>query len=200
MEERLLFSVHEVAKILHSSPSYIYKLIDKGYLPSIKLISFLKLILFNFNNSVIINSPYEAIHPHDKVWFRRKLSPNTFNSVPQSHKQCHITLPLDAVRPGIRDNTNNLPKRLPVKSIKLASDVRYFYKHPQDLVLPDRKCLPNTMTSLPHSHLHFQRALPSLVFSALSITVNLPNFYPNISINVFVAIYLFSILNKKIIV
>ena len=37
MEERLLSSVHEVAKILHSSPSYIYKLIDKWYLPSIKL-------------------------------------------------------------------------------------------------------------------------------------------------------------------
>lgn len=37
MEDRLLYSVHEVAKILHSSPSYIYKLIEKGYLPSIKL-------------------------------------------------------------------------------------------------------------------------------------------------------------------
>lgn len=37
MEERLLYSVHEVAKILHSSPAYIYKLIEKGYLPCIKL-------------------------------------------------------------------------------------------------------------------------------------------------------------------
>lgn len=37
MEDRLLYSVHETAKILHSSPSYIYKLIAKGYLPAIKL-------------------------------------------------------------------------------------------------------------------------------------------------------------------
>ena len=40
MEDRLLYSVHETAKILHSSPSYIYKLIAKGYLPAIKLGSY----------------------------------------------------------------------------------------------------------------------------------------------------------------
>ena len=27
----------EIAKILHTSPNYIYKLIDKGYLPAIRL-------------------------------------------------------------------------------------------------------------------------------------------------------------------
>ena len=33
----LIYTVQEVAKILHSSPNYIYSLIDKGYLPAIKL-------------------------------------------------------------------------------------------------------------------------------------------------------------------
>ena len=37
MDEHLIYTVHEVAKILHSSPNYIYLLIEKGYLPAIKL-------------------------------------------------------------------------------------------------------------------------------------------------------------------
>ena len=37
MEERLIYTVQEVASILHSSPNYIYELIRKGYLPAIKL-------------------------------------------------------------------------------------------------------------------------------------------------------------------
>ncbi len=37
MNERLIYTVHEVAKILHSSPNYIYTLIEKGYLPALKL-------------------------------------------------------------------------------------------------------------------------------------------------------------------
>lgn len=37
MEERLIYTVQEVASILHSSPNYIYDLIRKGYLPAIKL-------------------------------------------------------------------------------------------------------------------------------------------------------------------
>ena len=37
MNETLIYTVHEVAKILHSSPNYIYKLIEYGYLPAIKL-------------------------------------------------------------------------------------------------------------------------------------------------------------------
>jgi len=50
MEENLLYSVHEVAKMLHSSPNYIYKLIEKGYLPAIKLgsIKILKSTLIQF--------------------------------------------------------------------------------------------------------------------------------------------------------
>lgn len=37
MNERLIYTVQEVSKILHSSPNYIYMLIDKGYLPALKL-------------------------------------------------------------------------------------------------------------------------------------------------------------------
>lgn len=37
MEDRLIYTVQEVASILHSSPNYIYELIRKGYLPAIKL-------------------------------------------------------------------------------------------------------------------------------------------------------------------
>ena len=50
MEERLIYTVQEVASILHSSPNYIYELIRKGYLPAIKLgsLKVLKTILERF--------------------------------------------------------------------------------------------------------------------------------------------------------
>ena len=37
MNENIVYTVKEVAKMLHSSPNYIYELINKGYLPAIKL-------------------------------------------------------------------------------------------------------------------------------------------------------------------
>ena len=37
MNDRFIYTVQEVASILHSSPNYIYELIRKGYLPAIKL-------------------------------------------------------------------------------------------------------------------------------------------------------------------
>ena len=37
MNDKLVYTVQEVAKILHSSPNYIYGLIYKEYLPAIKL-------------------------------------------------------------------------------------------------------------------------------------------------------------------
>lgn len=37
MNNCLIYTVQEVASILHSSPNYIYALISKGYLPAIKL-------------------------------------------------------------------------------------------------------------------------------------------------------------------
>ena len=37
MNDKLVYTVQEVAKILHSSPNYIYQLISKGYIPAIKL-------------------------------------------------------------------------------------------------------------------------------------------------------------------
>ena len=35
--ERLIYTVQEVAALLHSSPNYIYTLIEKGFLPALKL-------------------------------------------------------------------------------------------------------------------------------------------------------------------
>ena len=37
MKDTVVYTVKEVAKLLHSSPNYIYDLINKGYLPAIKL-------------------------------------------------------------------------------------------------------------------------------------------------------------------
>ena len=37
IEEKMIYTTHEVAKILHSSPNYIYELIEKGKLKAIKL-------------------------------------------------------------------------------------------------------------------------------------------------------------------
>ncbi len=37
MNETMVYTVKEVAAILHSSPNYVYTLIKKGYLPAIRL-------------------------------------------------------------------------------------------------------------------------------------------------------------------
>lgn len=37
MNDTVVYTVKEVAKLLHSSPNYIYDLINKGYLPALKL-------------------------------------------------------------------------------------------------------------------------------------------------------------------
>ena len=37
MNYKLVYTVHEVSSILHSSQKYIYELIRKGYLPAIKV-------------------------------------------------------------------------------------------------------------------------------------------------------------------
>ncbi len=48
--ERLIYTVQEVATILHSSPNYIYELVKKGKLKAVKLksIKILKSTLENF--------------------------------------------------------------------------------------------------------------------------------------------------------
>ena len=48
--ERLIYTVQEVAKILHSSPNYIYELVKKGKLKAVKLksIKILKSTLEDF--------------------------------------------------------------------------------------------------------------------------------------------------------
>lgn len=50
MNETMIYTVQEVAKIIHTSPNYVYKLIEKGYLPAIKLgsIKILKTTLKQF--------------------------------------------------------------------------------------------------------------------------------------------------------
>ena len=37
MDSLMVYTVKDVAVILHTSPNYIYELIKKGYLPAIKL-------------------------------------------------------------------------------------------------------------------------------------------------------------------
>ena len=37
IEEKMIYTTHEVAKILHSSPNYIYELIKEGRLKAVKL-------------------------------------------------------------------------------------------------------------------------------------------------------------------
>lgn len=48
--ERLIYTVQETAKILHSSPNYIYELVKKGKLKAVKLksIRIFKSTLENF--------------------------------------------------------------------------------------------------------------------------------------------------------
>ena len=37
MNDTWVYTVRDVTKILHCSPNYVYKLIDKGFLPAFKL-------------------------------------------------------------------------------------------------------------------------------------------------------------------
>ena len=37
MKDTLIYTVKEVAKIIHTSPNYVYELIQSGFLPAIKL-------------------------------------------------------------------------------------------------------------------------------------------------------------------
>lgn len=54
MNDKLVYTVQEVAKRLHSSPNYIYQLIYKGYLPAIKLGS-IKILKSSLEKFLIIN-------------------------------------------------------------------------------------------------------------------------------------------------
>ena len=54
MNDKLVYTVQEVAKILHSSPNYIYQLIYKGYLPAIKLGS-MKVLKSSLEKFLIVN-------------------------------------------------------------------------------------------------------------------------------------------------
>lgn len=54
MSDRLIYTVQEVARLLHSSPNYIYELINKGYLPAIKLGS-MKVLKSSLEKFLIVN-------------------------------------------------------------------------------------------------------------------------------------------------
>ena len=54
MTNNIVLTVQEVAKILHSSPNYIYRLIYKGYLPAIKLGS-MKVLRNSLEKFLIVN-------------------------------------------------------------------------------------------------------------------------------------------------
>ena len=54
MTNNVVLTVQEVAKILHSSPNYIYQLIYKGYLPAIKLGS-IKILYSSLEKFLIMN-------------------------------------------------------------------------------------------------------------------------------------------------
>lgn len=69
MNETMVYTVKEVAAILHSSPNYVYTLIKKGYLPAVRLgsIKILKksLELFLIENQGKDLSDLENIKPLD---------------------------------------------------------------------------------------------------------------------------------------
>lgn len=50
MEETMVYTVKEVAEMLHTSPNYIYKISENGYLPALKLgsVKILKSTLLKF--------------------------------------------------------------------------------------------------------------------------------------------------------
>ena len=54
MNETMVYTVREVATILHTSPNYVYKLIDKGFLPAIKLRS-VRVLKQSLERFLIIN-------------------------------------------------------------------------------------------------------------------------------------------------
>lgn len=54
MNDKLVYTVQEVAKILHSSPNYIYQLIYRGYLSAIKLGS-MKVLKSSLEKFLIVN-------------------------------------------------------------------------------------------------------------------------------------------------
>ena len=64
MNERLIYTVQEVAKMLHSSPNYIYTLIEKGYLPALKLGS-LKILRSSLEKFLIENERNDLSNIND---------------------------------------------------------------------------------------------------------------------------------------
>ena len=69
--EEMVYSVHEVAKMLRCSPNFVYKLIDNGFLPAIKFgsIKILKSTLLKFlmeNESLCVRRKTAVSNPEDR--------------------------------------------------------------------------------------------------------------------------------------
>ena len=56
--ERLIYTVKEVVTLLHSSPNYIYQLIEKGFLPALKLGS-VKILKSSLQKFLIDNEGFD---------------------------------------------------------------------------------------------------------------------------------------------
>lgn len=56
--ERLIYTVKEVETLLHSSPNYIYQLIEKGFLPALKLGS-VKILKSSLQKFLIDNEGFD---------------------------------------------------------------------------------------------------------------------------------------------
>lgn len=54
MNDKLVYTVQEIAKILHTSPNYVYQLIYKNYLPAIKLGS-IRVLKSSLEKFLIVN-------------------------------------------------------------------------------------------------------------------------------------------------
>lgn len=58
MEDVLLYSVKEVATLLHTSPNFVYQLISKGFIPAIKIGS-IKILKSSLEKFLIDNEGYD---------------------------------------------------------------------------------------------------------------------------------------------
>ena len=83
---------------------------------------------------------------------------------------------------GILSIAISEPNLSPVKSLLKRSEAISLFRQPQLLMLPPDKCLAAISFSFPQSHKQCQNTLLLTLF-VLYNTVNLPNLFPDKSIN-----------------
>ena len=89
MSDVLIYTVQEVAKILHSSPNYIYSLIDKGYLPAIKLGS-IKILKSTLEKFLLENEGKDLSNINDIKKFQLRKIHSGFSQCKEKRK--HISI------------------------------------------------------------------------------------------------------------